>query len=157
WMGLTMTCAQCHDHKYDPFTQKEFYRLFAFFNNVPENGLDGQKGNAVPVLKVPTPEQEKKIAELRAMIAALEKKLAGPMPECDAAQAKWEQNPDVAKTEWAVLDPLKPKSKGGAALKVLDDKSVRAEGPNPATETYTVSLKSDLPKVTAIRLEALAD
>ena len=46
WLGLTVACTQCHDHKYDPLTQKDFYRLFAFFNNVPESGVDGSKGNA---------------------------------------------------------------------------------------------------------------
>src|SRR5204863_7059474 len=53
WMGLTVNCTQCHDHKFDPITQKEFYQLYAFFNSVPENGLDGSKGNAVPVLPLP--------------------------------------------------------------------------------------------------------
>ena len=48
FMGLTMRCAQCHDHKYDPITQKDYYRFYAFFHNVPEAGLDGQTGNAVP-------------------------------------------------------------------------------------------------------------
>ena len=51
WLGLTVGCAQCHDHKFDPITQKEYYQLYAFFNNVPENGLDGSKGNAAPLLK----------------------------------------------------------------------------------------------------------
>jgi hypothetical protein len=69
WMGLTIACAQCHDHKYDPITQKDFYRMYAFFNNVPENGLDGSKGNAVPVLKMPTPEQERRVKELAAAAA----------------------------------------------------------------------------------------
>src|SRR6185437_15721457 len=53
WLGLTVACAQCHDHKYDPLTQKEYYQLFAFFHNVPENGLDGRKGNAPPLVKAP--------------------------------------------------------------------------------------------------------
>ena len=72
WMGVTLGCAQCHDHKYDPFTQTDFYRLYAFFNNVPENGLDGQKGNAVPVLKVPTKEQEQKRRELAEQVARVD-------------------------------------------------------------------------------------
>jgi hypothetical protein len=58
WLGLTLNCCQCHDHKYDPFTQKEFYQLYAFFHNVPENGLDGSKGNAAPVLRIPSKEQQ---------------------------------------------------------------------------------------------------
>src|SRR5207248_2039717 len=69
WMGLTLGCCQCHDHKYDPFTQRDFYRLYAFFNSVPENGLDGSKGNAVPVLKVATPEQERTRQELAGRVA----------------------------------------------------------------------------------------
>ena len=51
WLGLTIACAQCHDHKYDPIAQKEYYQLYAFFYNVPENGLDGGKGNAAPLLR----------------------------------------------------------------------------------------------------------
>ncbi len=53
WLGLTVACTQCHDHKYDPITQKDYYSLYAFFNNIPENGLDGRNGNAVPMIKTP--------------------------------------------------------------------------------------------------------
>ena len=57
WMGLTMGCARCHTHKYDPISHKDYYSFFAFFNNVEEKGLDGKTGNAEPFLKLPTPEQ----------------------------------------------------------------------------------------------------
>jgi hypothetical protein len=73
WLGLTMTCAQCHDHKYDPISQREFYQLYAFFHNVPESGLDGSKGNAAPTLKAPTKAQREEIAKLDAQIQELEK------------------------------------------------------------------------------------
>jgi Protein of unknown function (DUF1553)/Protein of unknown function (DUF1549)/Concanavalin A-like lectin/glucanases superfamily/Planctomycete cytochrome C len=53
WLGITLGCARCHDHKYDPITQKDFYSFGAFFNAVPEQGLDGQKGNAKPFLQLP--------------------------------------------------------------------------------------------------------
>src|SRR5204863_5132011 len=69
WLGTTMGCAQCHDHKYDPFTQKDFYRLYAFFNNVPEKGLGGERRNPVPALLLPTPEQARRLAEVRAALA----------------------------------------------------------------------------------------
>ena len=82
WLGLTVGCAQCHDHKYDPITQKDFYRLFAFFHNVPENGLDGSKGNAAPLLKVPSVEQQQKLDVLVAEIRTIETELAGPLPDC---------------------------------------------------------------------------
>jgi hypothetical protein len=72
WLGLTLGCAQCHDHKYDPFTQKEYYQLYAFFHNVPEKGLDGSKGNAAPLLKTPTPTQQAELDRLAAAIRQLE-------------------------------------------------------------------------------------
>jgi hypothetical protein len=72
WLGLTMGCAQCHDHKYDPISQKEFYQVFAFFNNVPENGLDGAKGNAAPVMRTPTPETQHVLDQLDATIREVE-------------------------------------------------------------------------------------
>ena len=56
-MGLTMGCARCHDHKYDPISQKDYYRFFAFFNTIAEKGLDGRTGNAAPILEMPTAEQ----------------------------------------------------------------------------------------------------
>jgi hypothetical protein len=103
WLGLTIACAQCHDHKFDPITQKEYYELYAFFHNVPENGLDGQKGNAAPVLKTPTAEQQKKLTELAASIKQAEDRLSGPLAEVDAAQAQWE--------EALRAEPVDPRSK----------------------------------------------
>ena len=64
FMGLTMGCARCHSHKFDPISHKEFYQFFAFFNNVPERGLDGRTGNAVPLLPLPSPAQKALLAEL---------------------------------------------------------------------------------------------
>jgi hypothetical protein len=91
FLGLTVACAQCHDHKYDPVSQREFYQLYAFFNNIPENGLDGSKGNAVPVLKMPTKQQQEDLLRIDTAFAKIEKELAGPMPEVDAEQAEWEK------------------------------------------------------------------
>jgi mono/diheme cytochrome c family protein len=90
FLGLTAGCAQCHDHKYDPISQKEFYQLYAFFNNMPEKGLDGSKGNALPLLKTPTKEQQRRLDEIIAGFAKIEKELSGPLPQVDAAQAEWE-------------------------------------------------------------------
>jgi hypothetical protein len=73
WLGLTVGCAQCHDHKYDPLTQKDYYRLVAFFNNVPEKGLDGSKGNAVPVLKLPDAKQQTMLKQLESRVSEAER------------------------------------------------------------------------------------
>ena len=72
WLGLTVACTQCHDHKYDPITQRDYYSLYAFFNNVPENGLDGSKGNAAPLVQTPTAEQSAEIEKLRKSIETAE-------------------------------------------------------------------------------------
>ena len=72
WLGLTAGCARCHDHKYDPLTQREYYQLSAFFNNVPERGLL-TGSNAPPVLSVPSPEQQQKLVQLQEAAAAAER------------------------------------------------------------------------------------
>src|SRR5207253_4599564 len=69
WLGLTMGCARCHDHKYDPLKQKEFYRLFAFFNNVPEHGKAVKYGNSPPMMKAPTRHQHEQLAKLETHLA----------------------------------------------------------------------------------------
>jgi len=89
WLGLTMGCARCHNHKYDPISQKEFYQFFAFFNNVPEEGLDGRTGNAKPFLPLPTPEQKARLDQLNDSIKALEDKLSDK--QVTPAQEEWEK------------------------------------------------------------------
>ncbi len=74
WMGLTMGCAVCHDHKLDPITQKEFYQVFSVFNNISENAMDGNALLPPPSLPLPSPEQEKSLAEFDDRIKELEKK-----------------------------------------------------------------------------------
>ena len=83
WLGLTMGCARCHTHKYDPISHREFYEFFAFFNNISEKGLDGQTGNAMPVLELPTDAQKAQMEKLTAAIkdleAKLDEKVVGPL------------------------------------------------------------------------------
>ncbi len=75
WMGLTLGCTRCHDHKYDPFTQKEFYQLSAYFNSIPERGRVFKYGNTPPMIPAPTREQQAELERLEAKIAAAEQKL----------------------------------------------------------------------------------
>jgi hypothetical protein len=89
FMGLTMGCARCHDHKYDPISQKDYYRFFAFFNSVPEKGLDGRDGNAAPVLQMPTAAQASEVAWLQQAIADHETALADK--ETQPLVAAWQK------------------------------------------------------------------
>ncbi len=90
WLGVTLGCARCHDHKYDPLRQKDFYSFGAFFNTISDKGLDGYKGNAAPYLQLPSKEQ----ADMKARLAeAIRKKDS----EIADAQLAWEkvQNGEV--------------------------------------------------------------
>ncbi len=88
WMGTTMGCARCHDHKYDPITQKDFYKFYAFFNTVSEKGLDGRRGNAAPLLSLPSEEQSKRLAGITSELDSRKKAL--PEKELEALQERWE-------------------------------------------------------------------
>ncbi len=91
WFGMSIACAQCHDHKYDPVTMRDFYSLYAFFHNVPEKGKDGTRTlNPEPRMAVPSPEQEKEIGRLNEQIAAADKRAKELEAQLDAAQKTWE-------------------------------------------------------------------
>jgi hypothetical protein len=95
WLGLTAGCARCHDHKYDPITQKEFYHLFAYFNNVPERGKAIKYGNSPPMIKAPTRGQEAELATLDAQVRAAEEAFAHLQPKVAELQAQWEHSPQA--------------------------------------------------------------
>jgi hypothetical protein len=76
FLGVSIGCARCHDHKYDPLTQKDYYQLFAFFNSLDDKPLDGNAARHPPILKVPSPEQKARLAELDRRVASLKKTIA---------------------------------------------------------------------------------
>lgn len=94
FMGLTLGCARCHDHKYDPFTQKEFYQLFAYFNNIPERGRANKYGNSAPMIQAPTVAQQAQLKALDQKLAAAEKRFASLETESARAQRSWESSLD---------------------------------------------------------------
>ena len=114
WMGLTVGCARCHDHKYDPISQTDFYRLFAYFNQIPnEKGFVWNYGNEDPLVKTPLPEQTRRLAELDAKIAEARERVERLQPRLLAAQRKWEHKPVPAPDpEWTVSEGLVFRSAG---------------------------------------------
>ena len=151
WMALTIGCARCHDHKYDPISQTEFYQLYAFFNQVPERGANG----FAPKQRIASPlaaaQQQKRRAELSLLRAELKKPT-----NVEEKLARWVR--EIVQSPaggWSVLRPETMKSSGGTRLTRLDDNSILAGGTNPRADTYDISARTDATKVTAIRLEAL--
>ena len=91
FLGLTLECSRCHDHKYDPIKTKEFYRLFAFFNNLDGKATDENRRDPAPVVKAPSREQRRRLESLAVAIREIESRMNRPVPELDAAQAVWER------------------------------------------------------------------
>jgi len=96
FLGMTMGCARCHDHKYDPVSQRDFYRFYAFFNTIPEKGLDGRRGNAEPVLRIPTPEQARDEERVKKELAETQQALSET--EIAKLQAEWANTANFAST-----------------------------------------------------------
>ncbi len=152
WMGITIGCAKCHNHKYEPISQKEYYQFYAIFNQTS----DADRGDDSPNLAAPTPEWQAEVAKIDTQIADLRAKLDMPAPALAAEQTKWEESLRQQPT-WQVLEPMELKSAGGATLAKQADGSILASGENPAKDTYTITAKTDLRGITALRLEAIPD
>jgi len=152
WMGLTMGCARCHDHKFDPLTRADFYSFFAFFNNVPEKGNSG----FAPTLKAPTPSQQAELDEIASSTTSIEKALVPFAEQIAEQQAAWESQAVArVQNQWHVLSPTNMKSTGGSTLTLLDDSSVLAGGASPGNDDYELVYTDLAADITAIRLEAL--
>ena len=158
WMGLTLTCARCHTHKYDPIAQREYYGLYSFFNNLNESVMDGNKPNPDPFIQLPSPEQKAREQELTRVIAEGQKKIDEPREDLDPAQrawqAEWHRKLD---SDWTTLELAEAKSSStnGPALRVLDGCSVLVEGPATTQDVYQITAKLSEGALAAIRLEAL--
>ena len=133
WMGLTVGCAQCHTHKYDPVTHRDYYQLMALLNNADE-----------PEIPVPQADLAKQQANIDRMVAD--------------AEAEIRRFPfSTEELEWLTASPLSATSRDGAKAEPLQDGSIRWTGPKPERDQYTVEFESDMTDVVAIRIEAMTD
>lgn len=156
WLGVTLGCAECHDHKYDPFSTKDFYRFEAFFADIEERGLysgASHDGNWGRTILVPDENQEAALAALDRRIAQTKSILDTPTNELAAAQVEWEKTQVV----WTSVKPDSMVSEGGATFTLKEDSSVLVGGISPAKDTYIITLNEVPSGVTAFRLEVLPD
>lgn len=156
WLGSTMACARCHDHKYDPFTQRDFYRMYAFFGNNQYQAIGearvGQRKFYEPTLKVPTDDQRRQMASLRTKIEAINAKLKGN--EAEARFEQWLMRP-AATSMWKAVVPTSVSASGGAILTSSEDGLVAASGPNPDRVSYELVFESG--QVGALKISPLPD
>ena len=158
YLGTSTACTECHDHKYDPFTQKEYYQLYDFFARIPERGLDNDP--APPFVKVPTAAQAAELNQKTNQVASLEKQrrelVEKPDDELTRVQVEWEATQrHPVHSGWTALTPTAMSASSGALLRALEDRSVLASGTNAAKDAYTVTFETAQRESTAFRLEAL--
>ena len=129
-MGGTLGCAECHDHKFDPFASRDFYSMKAFFADIKETGLMPDRGKDAwgSLLSLPAPEQEKQVEALRAQLAESRARLAERMKSLEARRADWEKQLladfEGGALAWRVQHPLSASSANGAVLTIYNDKQV---------------------------------
>ncbi|MEZ6061572.1 MAG: PSD1 and planctomycete cytochrome C domain-containing protein [Planctomycetaceae bacterium] len=157
WLGATMACCECHDHKYDPYSLRDFYQFAAFFADIMDVPVGIQ-----PATKMPSRTQQQQLSKLDQKIAQLQTTLDTQTEELDSALNSWvaeqQQKLRTSPKIWHVQHPAAVMSTGGQVTQILEDHSVLTSGDNPKQDTYEVVLPvvADQPqRMTGIRLETL--
>ena len=162
FLGLTAGCARCHDHKYDPLTQEDYYSLFAFFNSNDEPGLYSQvpdpRRALEPFLEVPDIEQDARIDALSSRIGTLGVQLDEPLPgEAEQRDAFLTEAQQRAGVDWSVPRVLAARSSDPGVLLTPDESgAILAGGDMPASEDYLVELATERADLRLLLLECLA-
>jgi hypothetical protein len=184
WMGGTLGCAECHDHKFDPFTSRDFYSMKAFFADIKETGLMPDRGKEAwgSLLSLPSAAQQKQLETLRQQAAAERERVAALMKTLEPKRAAWEKqllaSHDAGELAWHVQRPLAAKTVNGSLVTIYNDQEIDytsydggslsnsrgpgnglviVSGPNPDNETHTVTFRPGAGEWKSLGLEVVAD
>lgn len=160
FLGLTLGCARCHEHKFDPISQDEFYSLYAYFNSIDEPGLYSQLSDSnrafEPFIQVPSAKHEEELAALRKQLEAARAELDHTTPqEATGRDAFFRELPAATGVRWFDAKVASAASSDGATLTVQPDGSVLAGGANPPEDDHLIVLRTDGREMRLIALEAL--
>jgi hypothetical protein len=146
-LGVTIQCAQCHNHKFDPLKQEEYYRMFAFLNNSHEANV-----------AVYTPQEQMKRADIFRRIREIEAGIEHRNPDWEQRMAAWEEKVKDDQPEWTVVLPeVDDISTGGQRYLPMNDGSLLAQGYAPTKHRVKLTVKTEIQNITAFRLELLND
>ncbi len=162
FMGLTFTCSRCHDHKYDPLTQEDYYSLFAYFNSVEERGVyprNYEQARAYPArILYRSPDAEERLAAAREEQQRAQQRLDDAASAVTREIRQWEQQlRERLGVSWPKTRLVDVRTVNGTTVERLDDGSIRATGGAPDTETYVFRMETQARGLRLIRLEALGD
>ncbi|MBS1791161.1 MAG: PSD1 domain-containing protein [Acidobacteria bacterium] len=146
FLGLTINCAQCHNHKFDPIAQREYYQFYAFLNSDDE-----------PEIEVPDAKVTSKRREIQTKVAKIEDDLIAKTPDLPKRLAAWEQQAKQYQTEWTPLKGGEIFAAFGVKFDNLEDGSFIAKGDNSTSNNYKITAHTKLKNITGFKLEFIAD
>ncbi|MCA9175313.1 MAG: PSD1 domain-containing protein [Planctomycetales bacterium] len=160
WLGLTLQCARCHDHKFDPTSNEDYFGFFDFFNQTSEGGGTDRSTAVPPSLGYVPLEQRNRLESLDRRLAEARQRLLAPAAETDQRQAKWEgdwlQQWRSRPRRWQPLRFSAARSSGGAKVEQRDDLAVHVTGNRPEKDSYELTART-FGTISQLRLEALVD
>ncbi len=152
WMGLTMGCAKCHTHKFDPISQRDYYQFYAFFNQTE----DANRGDDSPVVRVAVSGDSARLGKLNAALADKNRQLEKMAGELSEAELAWEEQLRH-ETIWQIVRPATMRAASSSTLAYQSDGSILAESKEPEKETYTLHFPPGETRLTGLRVEVLPD